>query len=201
MQSWRLPGMRARPCVAMLKRSDRHHGAQGLVMRMTAAMYSGGWLAGPLKERGLSLAGIGYATVRIAIEQCASRTAGQFGHELGSLVDHMSAERFQLVGCLLGAVAAAGTWGERRPTWIAVAMQVVPFGGPVWAGLITTSATYQGLRWLVARSMPPGAWAPLPTQAGSAPRPVRGADSCHLQCRATSERGRWLGDIERIHRR
>lgn len=111
-------------------------------MRMTAAMSSWTWLVGHLKEHGLSLAGISCAMARIALEQCVSRTAGQFGHELAPLVAHTPAERLELVVYVLGS--------------------------PVWAGLIPTSAMYQGLRWLVDRSLPPGTANPVPMHVCSA---------------------------------
>ena len=83
-------------------------------MRMTAAMSSWTWLVGHLKERGLSLAGISCAMVRIALEQGASRTAGQFGHELASLVAHTPAERLELVVSVVGGPVWAGVDPHER---------------------------------------------------------------------------------------
>ena len=145
-------------------------------MRMTAAMSSWTWLLGHLKERGLSLAGISCAMLRIALEQGVSRTAGQFGHELTSLVAHTPVERLELV--------------------------VSVVGGPVWAGLIPTSATCQGLRWLVDRSLPPGTASPLPMPACRALQsaPVVGIPAT-CNARAAFDQGRWSGDLERVDRR
>ena len=96
-------------------------------MRVTAAMSSWNWMIGHLKERGLSPAGISCAMVLIALEQAVS---GQPDSRARPDVPGGPHAR--------GAAPTRGLRGV---------------GGPVWAGLIPTSALFQGLRRLVVRGL------------------------------------------------
>jgi len=117
-------------------------------MKMAAATSSWTWLVGHLEERRLSLAGVSYAVVRIALEQCAARIAGHLGHELAPVLAHTAAERLELVVYILR--------------------------GPVWAGLIPMHAMHRGLRWLVNRSMPAHV-APIPATCNAVRPSIRDA--------------------------
>jgi CheY-like chemotaxis protein len=131
----------------MLKRSDQFE-ARGRVMRVTAAMPGGTWVGGLARERGLTLAGLGTAGARVALEQLAGQTAAQLGHHLPSLLEHLQADRLPLVTSLIdglvGLVTVLGALGNSGPAHTAVLL-VLPVGGPVWAGLVPVGTTYRGV--------------------------------------------------------
>jgi hypothetical protein len=149
-------------------------------MRMTATI--SGWVgwASHLRERGLTLAAIGLATVRMAMEQLAGRAAG---HDLTVLLDGLHVDRLPLLDGAVGALAVAGSLAETCTTGPVgtVVVLLLPVGGPVWAGLVPMSTTYKGLRrsWRLLLRVAAGAQVMvLPMLAGAASlAPVRAASA------------------------
>ena len=117
-------------------------------MRITTRMSSGTWLAGRLRERGLTFVGFAYATIRFALEQLVGRAFGRLGDNAASLMDKVVADRLHLVD---GGVAIAGAIADGWPTGAVgtIGMLVLPVGGPAWAGLLPVGATYKGLRSVI----------------------------------------------------
>lgn len=119
-------------------------------MSMTATMSSWTWLAGHLRDRGLTFAGLSCGGLRWVLEQLVGRAVGQLGQDAASLLDRATADRLQLVDCVVGGLAIAIAVAEGWPTGPlgTVGMLVLPVGGPAWAGVLPPSTTRKGLRML-----------------------------------------------------
>jgi len=151
-RAWLLPAMKARLLLAMLERSNRTTRREDRAVWMTVTMSSRTWLAGHLRERGLTCAGIGYATFRLALEQLFGRAVGQLGRDAASLLDWVQVDRLHLVVCVGGGLAVlAGAVADVWPSGPvgSIGMLVLPVGGPAWAGLLPVGATYKGFRGVV----------------------------------------------------